>query len=429
MQVPELAPRAIDDYRDVAGRDALDALHALAERLQGVRVLHLNATATGGGVAEILRSEVPLLRDLGLDVEWRVLTAPYAFFEVTKQMHNRLQGADGRMTSEEQQVWLDGQRSNAERLDGSYDIVVVHDPQPAGLIDTAHGIGRHWIWRLHIDSSHPHPGVWSFLRPYIDRYELLVFTMPDFVPGQIPLERVRFVAPAIDPLIPKNQPIAIGKALETIDRLGIDLRRPWIAQVSRLDPWKDPCGVIDAYRLARREHHGLQLALVGAMDAADDPEAARVAAEVEAHAGDDSDIHIYTDPAQIRQLQVGAVQQQADVILQKSIREGFGLTVTEAMWKGTPVIGGRVGGIPLQLQDGQGGYLVESLEEAAERCDQLLADPPLARAVGAAGREVVRQRFLITRLLADELALYLELLNGSAAAPPPRHATASATTD
>lgn len=409
MQAVEAPSRQVDEYARFAGPDAIDQLRHSAEPLRGARILHVNATRNGGGVAEILRSMVPILRDLGLVCDWRVLDGSPPFFEVTKQMHNRLQGGDGRMTQAEGRVWSEWQQRNAETLGGEYDIVVVHDPQPAGLGRHAGHVGRHWIWRLHIDTSRPHPGVWTFLLPYLDAFDLLVFTLPEFVPTEVHSEQVRVMAPAIDPLSPKNRPIPLGRAQDIVAGLGIDLARPLIAQVSRLDPWKDPLGVIEAFHMARAEHPGLQLALVGAMDADDDPEAERIAAEVMAHA-DHPDIHVFTDPARIGPVEVGAVQLLAAVILQKSVREGFGLTVSEALWKGTPVVGGRAGGIPLQLEDGHGGYLVDSTQDAARRCIELLEDPPSARAIGAAGRVVVQRRFLITRLVAEELALYSELL-------------------
>lgn len=254
--------------------------------------------------------------------------------------------------------------------------------------------------------------MWAFLRPYLDAYDAFVFTLPQFVPSGLPSERVRQMAPAIDPLTAKNRPIPLERAHERVRALGIDLRRPFIAQVSRLDPWKDPIGVIDAFRLVRNRHPGLQLALLGAMEADDDPGAAAMADEVRAHAGQDPDIHVYTDPAQIGPEEVGSVQLLAAVVLQKSLREGFALTVAEALWKATPVIGSRAGGIPLQLEDGKGGFLVDSVEDAAERCDWLLSNPAAADEIGAAGRAVVQSRFLVTRLLAEELALYAEVVSG-----------------
>jgi trehalose synthase len=412
MQPVEVEPRTVDSYRDVAGAEAIDRLRSAAEPLRDARVLHVNATPDGGGVAELLRSEMALLCDLGLACDWYVMSAPPPFFEVTKAIHNRLQGLDGPIQPGEHETWLEWQQKNADALRATgdeYDVVVVHDPQPMGLPAFGEEIGSHWIWRLHIDSSTPHPEMWALLRPYLDPYCAAVFTLSDFVPPGVSRERVQLMAPAIDPLIEKNQPLSLGEAQEILRRLGIDPGRTLVAQISRLDPWKDPIGVIDVFRAVRADHPGLQLALLGAMEASDDPEAARVATDVLDHADDDPDIHIYTDPDQIGPPEVGAVQLLANVVLQKSLREGFGLTVGEAMWKGTPVVATDVGGIPLQLQDGVGGFLVGSTEEAAERTGWLLSHPAEARSIGAAGRAQIRDHFLITRLLSEELALYSTL--------------------
>jgi trehalose synthase len=410
MESVETRGRRIGDYRAVAGPDVVDRLLDDVTDLRGLRVLHLNSTRNGGGVSEILRSLVPLLCDLGIECEWRVIGGDPAFFEVTKRMHNALQGDGVRLTDEDQATWREWQERNADQLDGGYDVVVVHDPQPLGL---AAALGSadatRWIWRLHIDSSALEPSTWAFLRPFTDPYDALVFSMPQFAPPDLPADRIRVIAPGIDPLLPKNAPIALGAAQKAVAGLGIDLARPLLAQIARLDPWKDPVGVIDAFRMVRRSHPGLQLALLGAMEAADDPEAARMADDVHAAAKGDPDIHVLTDPDVIGPKEVGAVQLLAAVVLQKSVREGFGLTVSEALWKSSPVIGGRAGGIVLQIQDGATGFLVDSPEQAAERSAQLLSDPAAGRAMGAAGRAFVRERYLITRLLADEVALYREV--------------------
>ncbi len=410
MKAVAVHPRGIEAYTESAGREAVDKLRHLAEPLVGTRVLHVNATPVGGGVAEILQSAVPLLCDLGLDVEWRTIEAEPVFFEVTKMMHNALQGAPHPFSEGEQAIYRETQQQNADALHKHYDVVVIHDPQPAGLLQAAGRNDARWIWRLHIDSSRPHPPAWKFLRQFLNDYDALVFTMAEFAPKDLPQERVRISAPAIDPLLPKNRPIPLADALTTLARIGLDSSRPMVTQVARLDPWKDPNGVIDAYRAVRSHVPGLQLALLGVIAALDDPEAYRVADEVRAHAGHDPEIHIYVDPGEIGQPEVGAVQQMADVVFNKSLKEGFGLSVTEALWKATPVIGGRVGGIPLQLQDHAGGFLVSSIEEAAERTRWLLENPPAAREIAARGRARVREEFLVTRLLADELRLYAGVL-------------------
>ena len=405
-----LAPRSIDAYAECAGADALAALRRLAEPLRGLRVLHVNATPNGGGVAEILHSVVPLLHDLGLAASWQTVMAEPAFFEVTKTIHNALQGAPHTLTPEERALYLEWQRRNATHLKGDYDVVMVHDPQPLGLRQAAGARGARWIWRLHVDSSRPDPGVWAFLRPFLADYQAAIFTMPQFVPADVDPAQVRIIAPAIDPLSAKNGAVPHAEALAILTRLGFDPGRPLVAQVARLDPWKDPIGVIDAYRLVRPSAPGLQLALLGVIAAQDDPEAIGMAERVRAHAAGDPDIHIFVDPAQVGPREVAAVQQTAQVIFQKSLREGFALTVAEALWKATPVVGGRVGGIPLQLEDGIGGFLVDSVGAAAESTRWLLDDPPEARTIAAHGRERIRAQFLITRLLADHLRLYAEVM-------------------
>jgi trehalose synthase len=411
MEIVELVPQSIEACVESGGVEAVASLRRLAAPLRGLRVLHVNATAEGGGVAELLRSVVPLLCDLGLAASWQTLIAEPAFFHVTKAIHNALQGAPHTLTPEEQAMYIAWQHFNAARLESEYDVVVVHDPQPLGLRQAAGARRGRWIWRVHVDSSHPDPAVWGFLRPFLAGYQAVVFTMPQFVLPGIDAAQTRIIAPAIDPLSPKNLPVPHAHALALLAELGLDPGRPLVTQVARLDPWKDPIGVIDAYRLVRRAVPGLQLALLGVIAAQDDPEAIGMADLVRAHADDDPDIHIYVDPDQVGPREVAAVQQSAQVAFQKSLREGFGLSVAEALWKATPVVGGRVGGIPLQLQDGDGGILVESVAEAAESARWLLERPPEARTIAARGREHVRAQFLITRLLADELRLYAEVLN------------------
>jgi trehalose synthase len=410
MELVELASRSIDAYAECAGAEVVSELRRLAMPLRGLRVLHVNATPNGGGVAEILRSMVPLLRDLGLVASWQTVVAEPAFFAVTKAIHNAVQGAPHRLTSDEEAIYVKWQQRNGADLAGEYDVVVVHDPQPLGLAQVAGPRGARWIWRLHVDSSHPDPSVWAFLRPFLAGYQAAVFTMPQFVPPDVDAAQVQIIAPAIDPLTPKNLSVPQARALALLAELGLDPGRPLVAQVSRLDPWKDPIGVIDAYRLVRQSVPGLQLALLGVIAARDDPEAVGMAQAVRTHADSDPDIHIYTDPAQVGPEEVAAVQQSAQVVFQKSLREGFGLTVAEALWKVTPVIGGQTGGIPLQLEDGIGGFLIGSVGEAAERARWLLEHPPEARAIAACGRDRVRTNFLITRLLADEVRLYADVL-------------------
>ncbi|MEZ4521257.1 MAG: glycosyltransferase [Thermomicrobiales bacterium] len=405
----EPAELAISDYERVVGPQAIEELRDLAESLRGKRVIHINATPVGGGVAEILKSEIPLLRSLGIDAEWWALEATDEFFAITKRMHNGLQSADVGFSEADWKIYHDQQEVNARDLPEA-DLVVVHDPQPMAIAGFSSGKADAWIWRLHVDSSRPNAELWSHLSPQLEPYALAVFTLDQFAPPDVRPEMRRFVAPAIDPLTSKNRPIPISKALERVDSIGINTNRPLLSQVARLDIWKDPWGVIDAYRLVKQDIPRVQLALLGVIAAQDDPEAYGVFAEVNEYADGDPDIHIFVDPSIIGEQEVAAVQTVSQVVFQKSIQEGFGLSVTEALWKATPVIGGRAGGIPLQIQPGIGGHLVEGAEEAAGRTIDLLVDPPEARELGVNGRVHVRDNFLITRLIRDELNLYREAL-------------------
>ncbi len=405
-----IPPRSLEALRPVAGDEAVETLRELAAPLRGLRVLHVNATAFGGGVAEILATHIPLLRDLGLEAEWRVIHGDDAFFRVTKAMHNGLQGMELPFTPEMQAIWQEGNCRNATSMEGDYDAIFIHDPQPAGIPSLRERRGaRLWIWRCHIDTSAPNPAFWSFLLPYLSVYDAAIFTMAEYVGPGFPASRVAIIPPTIDPLSPKNAPMEADEARAIVARFGVDVRRPLLLQVSRFDPWKDPLGVIDAYRRVKRERPEVQLALVGSM-AHDDPEGWFYYDRTLRHAGEDPDLHVLHNFHGVGAWEVNAFQRSADVVIQKSLREGFGLTVTEALWKGKPVIGGRVGGIPLQVLDGETGYLVQSVEECAERALELLAHPERARALGERGREHVRRNFLCTRGLRDELMLLRSLL-------------------
>jgi len=409
LHTVHVGKQPISSYEDEAGHEALEELRRLASPLRDTRVLHLNATPYGGGVAEILRSEVPLLRELGLRADWKLITGDDAFFSVTKTIHNGLQGAQDDLTPAQRATYLANSQHNAHLLDEDYDLVVVHDPQPLAVLEY-HGRGRaRWVWRCHIDTSAAYKPVWDFVRPFTAHYDAAVFTMSTFVPPDMPVAHVAIIPPAIDPCSPKNLDIAADLARSLLEWSGAELDRPLITQVSRFAPGKDPLGVIAAYRLIRAEVAGLQLALVGSM-ALDDPEGWTIYRQIQDAIKDDDDIHLFTNLNGVGNVEVNAFQRLSRVIIQKSLREGFGLVVSEALWKGTPVVAGRAGGIPLQLADGQGGFLVDSIEACAERTLWLLQHPAEARTLGAAGRERVRQQFLLTRLIADELRLYSSLL-------------------
>jgi trehalose synthase len=398
----------VDAYQDLVPDHILEGLREQAKALAGTRILHVNATAYGGGVSELLRSSVPLLRDLGLTVDWQVIGGSEDFFRATKALHNALQGSSEGLSKSEQTAYLECTGENAPHLDGRYDFIVVHDPQPAALL-SMHGRGDAcWVWRCHIDTSEPNANAWRFLRPFLADFDAAVFTMPDFVPPDLPVARVRAIAPAIDPLSPKNLDIADRTASQILDWIGIESPGRLVTQVSRFDRWKDPFGVIAAYRLVREEIPDLQLALVGSM-ALDDPEGWGVHDQLSEHTENDPLIHIYTNLTGASNVEVNAFQRLSDVVVQKSIREGFGLVVSESLWKETPVVAGRAGGIPMQMPEGVGGLLVDSVEECATAMLKLLNDRGLSEQLGRSGRERVREHFLLPRLLMEELALLSSL--------------------
>lgn len=406
LQKVELRERSLDAYRPIVGDEKVEEIRQLADNLKGARVLHVNATAYGGGVAEILNTLVALMRDVGLDAEWRVIEGTDEFFNVTKAFHNGLQGMDLELTGGMKTIWQRHNRLNAERFEGEYDYVVIHDPQPAGMLHY-HGKsgGKHWAWRCHIDTSHPNMNYWGFIAPYINAYEAAIFTMRQYVGPGVEFDHLAIITPTIDPLSPKNIPMPLDKARGIVAKFGIDVSRPLITQVSRFDPWKDPLGVIDAYRIVKREVPKAQLALVGSM-ASDDPEGWYYLDKTSRHAGEDFDIHILHNFHGVHDVEVNAFQTASDVVVQKSTREGFGLVVTEALWKGKPVVGGKVGGIPLQVLDGETGFLVTSVEECAEKALYLLQHPKVSQEMGARAHEHVRENFLITRHLKDYLKLF-----------------------
>jgi trehalose synthase len=411
---------SLDAYRDIVPEHILEELHDHARTLRGARILHINATAYGGGVSELLRSSVPLVRDLGLTADWKVIAGRQDFFKATKALHNGLQGAPVRLSEGERTAYLDCARENAQTLDGDYDFIVVHDPQPAALL-ALHGKGdARWVWRCHIDTAEPNLETWEFLKPYVADYDAAVFTMSQFVPPDLPVKRVETIAPAIDPLSPKNIDLELGTARQILDWIGVELPGRLVTQVSRFDAWKDPLGVIAAYRLVREEIGELQLALVGSM-ALDDPEGWEVYRQVSEHAEDDPLIHLCTNMSGAGNVEVNAFQRLSDVVVQKSIREGFGLVVSESLWKGTPVVAGRAGGIPMQMPAGVGGLLVDSVEGCASAMLKLLNDRELAEELGRSGRAHVREHFLLPRLLMEELRL-LSTLGSETSASPPRTA-------
>jgi trehalose synthase len=376
----------------------VERLRHLASRLAGKRIVHVNSTRTGGGVAEILEWMVPLMQELGLDVRWEVITAPLEFYRVTKSIHNALQGLPVILKQSDLDLHVEVNRQNAQRLNLQADVVFVHDPQPILLpAFTPPGQVGRWIWRCHIDASRPSRTVWRHLTSAIRNYQATIFSMAAFTR---PLPCPMFmIAPSIDPLADKNCPIPEAERLETLARLGIDPERPMLLQVSRFDRFKDPLGVIDAYRMVKPYYADLQLVLAGG-PADDDPEGAEVLREVLEQAGEDKDIKILMLPPDSHRA-INSLQRSAVIVLQKSLKEGFGLTVTEALWKGKPVIGGACGGITLQVHDYHTGFLVHSPAGAAYRIRYLLRYSDKRERMGHTGYEFVRDHFLLTRHLRD----------------------------
>lgn len=421
LELVDVGERTLDAYRGVAPDSILENLRTLSDSLRGMRVLHVNATPYGGGVSELLRSVIPLLNDLGLVADWKIIRGDDAFFQATKALHNALQGATTGLTGPQRETYLASANENARLLEEDYDVVVIHDPQPAAIpLLRGKGTAR-WIWRCHIDTSHPNPAALALLLPYLADYDAAVFTMAEFVPPRFPVERIRIIPPAIDALSPKNLPLDEGLARQILGWIGMHPDGPLITQVSRFDPWKDPLGVIAAYRLAREAVPDLRLALVGSM-ALDDPEGWEVYHRIKAEASQDSGIHVFTNLTGVGNIEVNAFQRLSSVVVQKSIREGFGLVVSEALWKGTPVVAGKAGGIPLQMADGVGGFLVDGVEACANAVIRLLTHPQEAKQLGTAGRERVREQFLLPRLLLDELTLMLDLLHARPISRTSEHA-------
>jgi len=410
LQEVALGQKTLADYTHLAGRTLVESIRELAEPLKGKRVLHVSATAFGGGVSEILYTLIPLMNDVGLDAHWQVILGQEEFFNATKLLHNSLQGGEDSLTDEQWELFDRVNELNARGLSEDWDVVIIHDPQPIGIQRVAAGHAKHWVWRCHIDLSEPNPAPIERLLPLMRGYDASVWHMQQYVPEGLN-GGVRICPPAIDPLSPKNMALAPEDAAFVSQQFGIDPERPLMCQVSRFDPWKDPAGVIDAYREVNEQIPEVQLALVGSM-ATDDPEGWEFFRKTFEYADSDPDIKILNNLNNVGAIEVNAFQSQADVVLQKSIREGFGLTVTEALWKVRPTIGGNVGGIPLQITDGESGYLVDSATEAAQRSLEILADPELGRSLGRAGKEHARERFLTPRLLRDWLQLFTELEEG-----------------
>lgn len=406
MEITDLSPKRLSDYRNIIGDDKYEQLLEKAEDVKGLRLAHVNSTGFGGGVAEILQNFVPLLNDVGVETHWYVIEGPPEFFSITKRFHNALQGNQAlHLSEQDRELFLRVNAENARRLPLDHDVVVVHDPQPAALrhyIERRHG---HWIWRCHIDVSAPNMAFWGFLSPFVQEYDLCLFHRPDYVREELPSERVLIMPPSIDPLSPKNKELSEDEIIDVLLRFGADPRRPLLVQVGRFDPWKGLGDVIQIYHLVKESVPEVQLALVAVM-ANDDPEGWVYFERTLRKLGEDASAIVATNLTGANAHEVNAFQRAATLVFQMSTREGFGLTVSEAMWKNKPVIGRAVGGIKLQIVDGETGFLINDAVEGADRADYLLRHPEFAEEMGRNARERVLNNFTIT----TQLERYLDML-------------------
>ncbi len=394
----------LKDYAAIAGPSVIDELYLLGQKLKGKVIQNINSTSVGGGVAEILTRMIPLVRELGVDARWDVIKGNEKFFNITKGIHNALHGVDTRISPEDLAYFLEVNHDNANEVNFYGDILFIHDPQPIALIEKRKEIGKKWVWRCHIDFTEPQIEIMNFLKFYIEKYDTAVFSAPAFS-RDLAIPQV-LVSPSIDPLSDKNKEISREVINAYLDRFEIDKKRPIVTQISRFDYLKDPLGVIEVYKKVKR-YIDCQLVLAGG-GATDDPEGMRVLGEVQAAAAYDPDIHvIFLPPAS--DLEINALQRASTVILQKSLKEGFGLTVAEALWKGKPVIASAVGGIPLQIGNKYSGLLSYSIDGTAYYLKQLLNEPEYAKRLGSNGKQHIKNNFLITRHIRDYLLLFLSL--------------------
>ena len=396
----------LKEYEKYVGVDVIDELELFASKLSGVVVQNINSTSVGGGVAEILTRMIPLLQELGVNALWDVIKGGEKFFEVTKKMHNALHGQSVTYTKEEIDLYLETNEMNAREMDLKGDIMFIHDPQPCALIRKKSDVNQQWIWRCHIDFSRPDPFTWNFLKEYIEQYDASIFSAPSFA-RELKIPQV-LISPSIDPLSDKNKELPQETIDSVLENFNIDKKRPIVTQISRFDYLKDPVGVVKVFRRVRK-YVDCQLVLAGG-GATDDPEGAKVLAEVQEIAANDPDIFLLLLPP-ASDIEINALQRASTVVLQKSLREGFGLTVAEALWKSKPVIAGAVGGIPLQIAHKYSGLLTHTIEGTAFALKQLLQNPSYAKKLGENGRENIRKNFLITRHLRDYLLLFLSLLH------------------
>jgi trehalose synthase len=394
----------LSDYAKIIRPQNFEEIMLLAEKLRGKTIKMVNSTAVGGGVAEMLHRTVPLFNDLGLKVKWEVIKGSGAFFNITKTFHNALHGKKAEITPDMFKAFLETNEENARAMSFDEEIIVIHDPQPAALIKEKGKYSGKWVWRCHIDTSHPDMRVWDFLKTYINKYDASIFSAPSFA-KELPIPQY-MVYPAIDPFAEKNRELSKQEINSVMERYKIPKGKPIITQISRFDHLKDPLGVYETYRMVKRNVDCRFIYAGGT--ASDDPESSQVLAELQEKAAGDKDFHILVLPP-FSDFEVNAIQRASTIILQKSLREGFGLTVTEALWKAKPVVASAVGGIPFQVIPGLTGTLIHSIEGAAYQIRYLLNNPQVAQKLGEYGREHVKEKFLLTRNLRNYLLLFIAI--------------------
>ena len=409
MKEVGLLKKDISIYKSFINSQEKSLLLELSQNLKGKKIAFVNSTSFGGGVAELFHSIIPLSRSMGVDIRWFVLEGDTEFFSITKKMHNMLQGKGGVISDGEFSHYLNVNRRNAEQFSDNFDIIVVHDPQPMALPMFLRRKNGHFVWRCHIDTTTPNSQATNIVHKLLPFYEDTIFSMNDFARG-LKIQKNEIIYPSIDPLSEKNMPVSFNEAVKIVEKFGVNIRKPILVQISRFDPWKDPIGVIDVYRKLKVVYKDLQLVLIGSM-ATDDPEGWQFYQKTLRHAGEDNDIFILSNLDLVGNKEVNAFQRVATIVLQKSIREGFGLTVSEALWKKRAVIGGNVGGITVQIRHGENGYLVSANEECIRNAEELILDERKRIAFGEKGFQTVHGQFLITRHIKDYLVLFNKILS------------------
>jgi len=409
MSVVSVCDIPLEKYKEVVGEKKVIEIESIAEKISSQTVCHINSTSHGGGVSEILHRLVPLMRSVGIKAEWKVIKGSDKFFRITKTLHNGLQGMEISLTDEMKRTYLYTNEENAKELNlKDYSFVIIHDPQPAAIISNYPCRHGKWIWRCHIDLSTPNQTAINFISPFLLQYDVLIFSMAQYVPDFLKSKHVSIIPPSIDPLSDKNKPLKEAEIFSILDKYDVNPENPIITQVARFDPWKDPLGAIDVYRIVKKKMPKTQLLLIASM-ALDDPEGWIYYEKTARYAGGDYEIHLLTDLIGVRDKEVNAFQRASDVALQMSIREGFGLSITEALWKETPVVARAVGGIPLQVKDGKTGFLINNPQEAAEKIVYLLKHKDEAKKIGKRGKNHVLQNFLVTRHLEDYIKLFRKI--------------------